>query len=117
MKFIIKREHLLKPLQQVSNRLSGRHSLHILNYLLLQVTEEHLLITSTNLEIEIVACVRLKIVHEPGITTVYTRKLLDICRYLPDSANITITQEKEKILIKSGPSRFSLNTLPATEFP
>ncbi|AIN47036.1 DNA polymerase III subunit beta [Candidatus Palibaumannia cicadellinicola] len=117
MKFIVKREDLLKPLQQVSNRLSSRHNLLSLSYLLLEVTTEHLLITGTNLEIEIVARVFLKTAHEPGVTTVCARKLLDICRYLPEGANIIVTLEKDRILVRSGRSRFSLMTLPATNFP
>lgn len=49
MKFIIDREHLLKPLQQVSSPLGGRPTLPILGNLLIQVTEGYLLLTGTDL--------------------------------------------------------------------
>lgn len=65
MKFIIEREHLLKPLQQVSSPLGGRPTLPILGNLLLQVTEGSLRLTGTDLEMEMVACVALSQSHEP----------------------------------------------------
>ena len=45
------------------------------------------------------------------------RKLLDICRALPEDAEVSISQSGEKLLLKSGRSKFSLTTLPAAEFP
>ena len=47
MKFIVEREQLLKPLQQVSGPLGGRPTLPILGNLLLQVNEGTLLLTGT----------------------------------------------------------------------
>ncbi|MDN6113749.1 MAG: DNA polymerase III subunit beta, partial [Enterobacterales bacterium] len=55
MKFIVEREHLLKPLQQVSSPLGGRPTLPILGNLLLQVEDGHLLLTGTDLEMEMIA--------------------------------------------------------------
>ena len=117
MKFIVEREHLLKPLQQVSSPLGGRPTLPILGNLLLQVAEDRLLLTGTDLEMEMVAKVPLSQPHEPGATTVPARKFFDICRGLPDGAEITVTQESDRMLIRSGRSRFSLSTLPAADFP
>ncbi|NDL65883.1 DNA polymerase III subunit beta [Acerihabitans arboris] len=117
MKFIVEREHLLKPLQQVSSPLGGRPTLPILGNLLLQVTEDSLLLTGTDLEMEMVAKVVLSQPHEPGATTVPARKFFDICRGLPDGAEITVILESDRMLIRSGRSRFSLSTLPATDFP
>lgn len=117
MKFIVEREHLLKPLQQVSSPLGGRPTLPILGNLLLQVTEDRLLLTGTDLEMEMVARVALTQPHEPGATTVPARKFFDICRGLPEGAEITVILESDRMLIRSGRSRFSLSTLPATDFP
>jgi DNA polymerase-3 subunit beta len=117
MKFIVEREHLLKPLQQVSSSLGGRPMLPILGNLLLQVMEGSLLLTGTDLEIEMVARVALLQPHETGATTVPARKFFDICRGLPEEAEITVTLENERILVRSGRSRFSLSTLPAADFP
>ncbi|GBU12526.1 DNA polymerase III beta subunit DnaN [Enterobacterales bacterium] len=117
MKFIVEREHLLKPLQQVSSPLGGRPTLPILGNLLLQVTEGSLLLTGTDLEMEMVAKVALSQPHDAGATTVPARKFFDICRGLPDGAEISVALDGDRMLVKSGRSRFSLSTLPATDFP
>ncbi|CNI46543.1 DNA polymerase III subunit beta [Yersinia mollaretii] len=117
MKFIIEREHLLKPLQQVSSPLGGRPTLPILGNLLLQVTEGSLRLTGTDLEMEMVACVALSQPHEQGATTVPARKFFDIWRGLPEGAEITVALDGDRLLVRSGRSRFSLSTLPAVDFP
>ncbi|MBS9436772.1 DNA polymerase III subunit beta [Photorhabdus noenieputensis] len=117
MKFIIEREQLLKPLQQVSSPLSGRPTLPILGNLLLQVTEGSLLLTGTDLEMEMMARVALSLPHEEGATTVPARKFLDIWRGLPDGAEISVELDGDRLLVRSGRSRFSLSTLPASDFP
>lgn len=48
MKFTVEREHLLKPLQQVSGPLGGRPTLPILGNLLLQVADGTLSLTGTD---------------------------------------------------------------------
>ena len=102
MKFIVEREQLLKPLQQVSGPLGGRPTLPILGNLLLQVNEGSLLLTGTDLEMEMVARVALNQAHEPGATTVPARKFLDICRGLPEGAEISVTLEGDRMLVRSG---------------
>ena len=49
--------------------------------------------------------------------TLPARKLFDICRALPEKANLIFKKEGDKVTIKSGKSRFSLSSLPATDFP
>lgn len=118
MKFTVEREHLLKPLQQVSSPLGGgRPILPILGNLLFQVTKNSLLLTGTDLEMEMVAKVALSAAYEPGSTTVPARKFFDICRSLPEGAEIVVTLEDERMLIRSVRSRYSLSTLPASDFP
>ncbi|MDT9587372.1 MAG: DNA polymerase III subunit beta [Candidatus Arsenophonus melophagi] len=117
MKFTIEREQLLKPLQQVSGILSGRPTLPILNNLLLEVNENILSLTSTDLEVEMVAKVLLTQPGETGSITIPARKFYDICRGLPNGAEINITLEGERVLLRFDRSHFSLLTLPATYFP
>ena len=52
-----------------------------------------------------------------GEITVSGRKLLDICRALPDDAVVEINASADKLYVRSGRSKFTLATLPATEFP
>ena len=66
MKFTVEREHLLKPLQQVSGPLGGRPTLPILGNLLLQVADGTLSLTGTDLEMEMVARVALVQPHVRG---------------------------------------------------
>lgn len=117
MKFSIERNHIIKPLQQVSGALGGRPTLPILGNLLLKVSENTLSITATDLEVELIANIALEGECEAGSVTVPSRKFLDICRGLPDDAVITVLLEGERIQVRSGRSRFSLATLPAADFP
>ncbi|KKC98407.1 MULTISPECIES: DNA polymerase III subunit beta [Photobacterium] len=117
MKFSVEREHLIKPLQQVNGALGGRPALPILGNLLLQVEAGKLSLTATDLEVELVANLALDGDWEPGATTVPARKFLDICRGLPDSAQLKIELQSDRLLLRSGRSRYSLTTLPASDFP
>ncbi|WP_348666343.1 DNA polymerase III subunit beta [Arsenophonus symbiont of Ornithomya chloropus] len=117
MKFTIEREQLLKPLQQVSNSLSGRAILPILNHILLKVNETFLSLTTTDLEIEMIS--KIKLIHESenGVITVPAKKFFDICRGLPNHSIIQVISKNNRLLLLSGYSRFSLITLPAIDFP
>ena len=88
MKFTVEREHLLKPLQQVSGPLGGRPTLPILGNLLLQVADGTLSLTGTDLEMEMIARVTLTQPHDAGATTVPARKFFDICRGLPEGVGV-----------------------------
>lgn len=118
MKFTINREQLLKPLQYVVGALSNRPALPILGNILLQSSDNNtLLMTSTDLEIEMIAKISLTEPCEPGIITIPGKKLFDICRGLPEESQLSITLENNRVLIQSNRSRFSLSTLPVNEFP
>ena len=117
MKFTIQRSHLLKPLQQVSGALGGRPTLPILGNLLLKVDDNVLSMTATDLEVELISRVSLEGECEAGSITVPSRKFLDICRGLPDESVITVLLEGDRVQVRSGRSRFSLATLPASDFP
>jgi DNA polymerase-3 subunit beta len=88
----------------------------ILANVLLVAKDGQVAVTGTDLEVELVATVDVE-VEAAGEITVPGRKLLDICRALPESAEVSISVSGEKLNVKSGRSRFSLMTLPAAEFP
>jgi DNA polymerase-3 subunit beta len=73
--------------------------------------------TGTDLEVELVGRVTLNEPAQAGSITVPARKLMDICKSLPDDATIEVKLDDTKVVIKAGRTRFSLTTLPATEFP
>ncbi|MCS6947384.1 MAG: DNA polymerase III subunit beta, partial [Steroidobacteraceae bacterium] len=56
-------------------------------------------------------------VAQAGDITVPGRKLLDICRALPEGAAVNLSKEGERVIVRAGRSRFVLATLPAADFP
>jgi len=117
MKFVISREALLRPLQLVAGVVEKRQTLPVLSNVLLEIEGQQLSLTGTDLEVELVGRVTLDEVGQEGAITVPAKKLMDICRSLPDGAQIEIEQEEARVNVRSGRSRFTLSTLPATEFP
>ncbi len=116
MKFSIQREALLKPLQHVIGVVERRQTLPVLGNVLVNASKKNVCLTATDLEVELQAQVVVS-VTEIGDITLPARKLLDICRTLPDEAQLDISVKKDRAVVTSGKSRFTLSTLPATEFP
>ncbi len=116
MKLSAAREVLLKPLQAVIGVVERRQTMPILSNVLLVAKNGQLAITATDLEVELVASAEVD-VESGGEITVSGRKLLDICRALPEGAGVTVNASAEKLFVRSGRSKFSLATLPAAEFP
>ncbi len=116
MKFTINRDQLLTPLQQIVNVIEKRQTMPILSNVLISLGDEFLILTGTDLEIQIV--VRIVIdTTQLGKLTVPARKLLDICRLLPLQAQLKVDHVNDKIRISSGRSRFVLSSLPAEHYP
>jgi len=116
MRFSIQREALLKPLQQVTGVVERRQTLPVLANLLVQVSADGVSFTGTDLEVEMIARTEAESL-DPGEVTIPARKLFDISRALPDGSKIKIEQNGERVTLSAGRSRFTLATLPATEFP
>jgi DNA polymerase-3 subunit beta len=116
MKIIAKREAILAPLQSVIGVVERKQTMPILANVLLAAKGGKLSITATDLEVELVATSEVD-VQRAGEITVPGRKLLDICRALPEGTEIALTLEGERMLVRAKKSRFTLSTLPATEFP
>ena len=117
MKFVVSREALLKPLQLVAGVVERRQTLPVLSNVLIVLNKDQLSLTGTDLEVEIIGRVHLENAGQSGEITVPARKLVDICRSLPDGSNIEFILEDQRIIVKSGRSRFTLSTLPAADFP
>ena len=118
MKFTVKRDALLGPLQLVAGVVERRQTMPILANILMVLTEDTLSLTGTDLEVEIVGRLPVESVADMGEITLPARKLVDICRSLPDGATIDfILDDDQRLLVKSGRSRFTLSTLAANDFP
>jgi DNA polymerase-3 subunit beta len=117
MHFIIERDALLKPLQMVSGAIERRHTLPILSNVLLDVTQDQIALTGTDLEIELVAAAFPQQVITPGRVTIPAKKLLDICRSLPESCVLTLQLQGDNCVVSTGKSKFTLATLSASDYP
>ncbi|WP_432742947.1 DNA polymerase III subunit beta [Methylobacter sp. G7] len=116
MKFIINREEILTPLQQIVSVIEKRQTMPILSNVLIVIEEDQLILTGTDLEIQIIAKINIAMAT-PGTITVPARKFLDICRLLPSGAEIKFELQGDKVKITSSRSRFSLSCLPADNYP
>lgn len=120
MRLKISKDLLLNVLSHVVGAVERRHTLSILSNIKLQVTEQQLTVTGSDLEVELVASTQLAsgACLQAGETTVPARKLVDICKSLPNAALIDLqVTDDQRCILKSGNSRFVLGTLPAEDYP
>jgi DNA polymerase-3 subunit beta len=117
MHIIISKEALLRPLTLVSGAIERKHTLPILSNVLIETSLEEVKFTGTDMEVELVASAVPGNVIQAGAITVPAKKLFDICRSLPDNSEIEFKVDGHSAVVKSGKSKFSLSTLPASDYP
>ncbi|MCL7930815.1 DNA polymerase III subunit beta [Halomonas llamarensis] len=117
MKFSISREALLRPLTLVAGVVERRQTLPVLSNVLIEIEGDQVALTGTDLEVELVGRTVASHVEQEGAATVPARKLMDICKSLPEQAEIQLAVEEGRAVLRSGRSRFTLSTLPVAEFP
>ena len=117
MKISVERDALLTALQRVSGVVERRQTLPILANVLFNVSSEESWVTAYDHEVQLKARVELE-VEEPTMDfTVPARKMLDICRALPEGVRVTVTVDGDRAVMASGRSRFTLGVLPAEDYP
>jgi len=116
MKLTATREDILTPLQSVIGVVERRQTMPVLANVLLAARDGRLSVTGTDLEVELVAASQAS-VQQAGDITVPGRKLLDIFRSLPEKTSVALSTEGERVSLRAGRSRFTLSSLPASEFP
>ncbi len=118
MKFTVTREALLPTLQLVAGVVERRQTLPVLANILLVLEDDRLALTGTDTEVELIGHITTETTDSGGEITVPARKLVDICRSLPDDAKLEFfLGDDQRMKVKSGRSRFTLSTLPANDFP
>lgn len=110
------RDALLAPLQSVSGIVEKRHTLPILSNVLIEKHGDALTLLATDIEIQITTHQNVQGGGEDQSITVGARKLQDILRALPDG-EVSLVLDDKRLTLKSGKSRYALQTLPAADYP
>ena len=108
---------LLGALQSVAGIVERRHTLPVLANVLLRKNGETVQLTTSDLEIQIRTAATLGGDSGNFATTVGARKLIDILRTMPADQTVSLESQQNKLILKGGKSRFTLQTLPAEDFP
>ena len=118
MKLTIDRAALLKTLAHVQSVVERRNTIPILSNVLMEVGDDKLSLTATDMDLTIVDAVAAE-VAEPGATTVPAHTFYDIVRKLPDGARSRSPRPATARAspCKAGRSTFTLATLPREDFP
>lgn len=112
------KENILKPLQLVIGIVERKHTLPILSNVLIEKGADSIRFTATDMEIQITTIVDKTFKdNEISAVTVGGKKIQDILRVLPDQNQVSIEIKENKAIVKSNKSKFTLQTLPAQDFP
>jgi DNA polymerase III subunit beta len=109
--------NLLDALQAVAGIVERRHTLPILANVLMRKNGASVELTTSDLEIQVRTTAELGGDAGTLATTVGARKLIDILKSLPSDQVVTLASNQNKLTLSGGKSRFTLQTLPADDFP
>ena len=110
-------DKVLAALQSVAGIVERRHTLPVLANVLIRKSAGEVQLTTSDLEIQIRTQVDLGGDDAAFSTTVGARKLIDILRTLPSDQLVSLESAQNKLILKGGKSKFTLQTLPAEDFP
>lgn len=110
-------DKVLAVLQSVAGIVERRHTLPILANVMLKKSGNALQFSTSDLEIQIRTTAELGGDSADFATTVNARKLIDILRSMPGDQTVSVESSQDKLVLKGGKSRFTLQTLPAEDFP
>ena len=110
-------DKVLAVLQSVAGIVERRHTLPILANVLIRKTGNALQFTTSDLEVQIRTTTELGGDTGDFTTTVNARKVIEVLRTMPADQTVSLESSQDKLLLKGGKSRFTLQTLPAADFP
>src|SRR3954466_9579041 len=118
MKVTVERAQLLKSLGHVHRVVERRNTIPILANVLIRAEKSKLGLKATDLDLEVNETIAAE-VSPGGSTTVPAHMIYDIVRKLPEGSQIVLdaSGDRASLTIKAGRSRFSLQTLPESDFP
>jgi DNA polymerase-3 subunit beta len=118
MKLTIERAELLRSLNHVQSVVERRNTIPILSNVQMEASGGKLRLTATDMDLAVIESVPAS-VEVDGNTTAPAHTLYDIVRKLPDGAQIELdaSGDAEQLRLRAGRSRFTLQTLPTSDFP
>jgi DNA polymerase-3 subunit beta len=118
MKVTVERAELLKSLGHVHRVVERRNTIPILANVLVRAEKSALSLKATDLDLEVIESIAAD-VAPAGSTTVPAHMFYDIVRKLPEGSQVVLesTTDRAVLAIRAGRSRFTLQTLPESDFP
>ena len=118
MKVTVERSELLKSLGHVHRVVERRNTIPILANVLIRADRSKLSFKATDLDLEVLETIAAE-VAPGGSTTVPAHMLYEIVRKLPEGAQVVLegSGDRAVLAIRAGRSRFTLQTLPDSDFP
>lgn len=116
MKLSVRSADLQKKLENLHKISKTKTTLSVLNYLLMEVTDSEIQFTASDLEVTLVSKVMPEEVKETGSVCVLADTFAEIIKKLPDCV-LTITDNKNAIVIKSKGGTFKIPCVSAEDFP
>ncbi|HEY2226847.1 MAG TPA: DNA polymerase III subunit beta [Xanthobacteraceae bacterium] len=118
MKVTVERSELLKSLGHVHRVVERRNTIPILANVLIKAEGASLALKATDLDLEVIETIAAE-ASPGGSTTVPAHMFHDIVRKLPEGAQIVLEASGDRAVlsIRAGRSRFTLQTLPESDFP
>ena len=117
MKFKINKEHFSTGLRQVTNVVSSKPPMAVLNNVLIKAEGDSVMLTTTNLDLGIRCSIKAE-VEKPGEITLPVKKLAAIVNAMPQQEITVESADGQTARIRSGRSDFQrFNGLKAEDFP
>jgi DNA polymerase-3 subunit beta len=118
MKVTIERAELLKSLGHVHRVVERRNTIPILANVLVRAEKAALSLKATDLDLEVIESISAE-VAPAGSTTVPAHMFYEIVRKLPEGSQVVLESSSDRavLAIRAGRSRFTLQTLPESDFP
>jgi DNA polymerase-3 subunit beta len=118
MKVTVERAELLKSLGHVHRVVERRNTIPILANVLVRAEKSALTLKATDLDLEVIEGISAE-VAPAGSTTVPAHMFYEIVRKLPEGSQVVLETSGDRavLAIRAGRSRFTLQTLPESDFP
>jgi DNA polymerase-3 subunit beta len=116
MRFTIPKESILDELQLLQGIVEKRNTMPILANILMNVTENEVELTGTDLEVGLRTHFTARI-EKPGATTINGKKIFEIVKSLPDGQDVTFEEKNDQMEIVAGESVFKVLCLGKEDYP